>query len=140
VELLSKGKATTSQQRHSGEGIFFTSRASDIFVLDSYGKKLTFDNLNRDLYLKDVKSFNGTRVKFSVSERSRKDLKEVFDRYTGSDSGFDTTEFRLKLVKRHGYLSRSEAKRLLAGLEKFKKVLVDFEGVETIGQAFADEV
>jgi hypothetical protein len=38
------------------------------------------------------------------------------------------------------FVSRSEAKRLLVGLEKFREVVVDFAGVEGIGQGFADEV
>ncbi len=37
-------------------------------------------------------------------------------------------------------ISRSEAKRLLHGLEKFREVVLDFTGVEMVGQGFADEV
>ncbi|MEL6333584.1 MAG: STAS-like domain-containing protein, partial [Cyanobacteria bacterium J06626_26] len=37
-------------------------------------------------------------------------------------------------------VSRSQAKRLLARVTKFKVVVLDFNEVETIGQAFADEV
>ena len=37
-------------------------------------------------------------------------------------------------------VSRSQAKRVLVRIEKFKTVVFDFESVETIGQAFADEI
>jgi hypothetical protein len=37
-------------------------------------------------------------------------------------------------------ISRSQAKRLVARVDQFKTVFFDFEGVETIGQAFADEI
>jgi hypothetical protein len=37
-------------------------------------------------------------------------------------------------------ISRSQAKRLLSRLEVFKSILLDFKGVVTIGQAFADQV
>jgi uncharacterized protein (DUF1330 family) len=37
-------------------------------------------------------------------------------------------------------VSRSQAKRLLANVDKFKIVIFDFSKVEAIGQAFADEV
>lgn len=37
-------------------------------------------------------------------------------------------------------ISRSQAKRLLARIELFKKVIFDFEDVDVIGQAFADEI
>jgi hypothetical protein len=38
------------------------------------------------------------------------------------------------------FISRSEARRLLSGLDKFKEVILDFKGVLKIGQGFADEV
>ncbi|OGQ05876.1 MAG: hypothetical protein A2W61_00230 [Deltaproteobacteria bacterium RIFCSPLOWO2_01_44_7] len=38
------------------------------------------------------------------------------------------------------FYARSEARRLLVGLDKFKEVVLDFKGVETVGQAFADEI
>jgi hypothetical protein len=38
------------------------------------------------------------------------------------------------------YVSRSEAKRLLARLDTFREVVLDFQGVRSIGQGFADEV
>ncbi len=37
-------------------------------------------------------------------------------------------------------VSRSQAKRLIARFDRFKVVILDFEGVESLGQAFADEV
>ena len=38
------------------------------------------------------------------------------------------------------FVARSEAKRLLNGLEKFSHVVIDFAGVQGVGQGFADEV
>jgi len=37
-------------------------------------------------------------------------------------------------------VSRSEARRILTNLEKFKTVILDFKNTDTIGQGFADEV
>ena len=37
-------------------------------------------------------------------------------------------------------VARSEAKRLLHGLEKLEEVMLDFQGVRSVGQGFADEV
>jgi len=37
-------------------------------------------------------------------------------------------------------ISRAEAKRLLVNLDKFKEIILDFKGVKTLGQGFADEV
>ncbi|MGH8537609.1 MAG: STAS-like domain-containing protein [Gammaproteobacteria bacterium] len=37
-------------------------------------------------------------------------------------------------------ISRSQAKRLLARVELFKIAMLDFQGVPSVGQAFADEI
>ena len=36
--------------------------------------------------------------------------------------------------------SRSEARRLVAGLHRIRDLVLDFKGVEEVGQGFADEV
>jgi hypothetical protein len=38
------------------------------------------------------------------------------------------------------FVSRSEAKRLLRGLDRFREVVLDFRSVDLVGQGFADEV
>jgi STAS-like domain of unknown function (DUF4325) len=38
------------------------------------------------------------------------------------------------------WVSRSQAKRVLAQLERSDEVFLDFSGIESIGQAFADEI
>jgi hypothetical protein len=42
----------------------------------------------------------------------------------------------------HGddWVSRSQAKRILVQLDPSEEVFLDFSGIESIGQAFADEV
>jgi hypothetical protein len=64
----------------------------------------------------------------------------VFAEYT-TDTQFDRTRCTIKLFE-HGirFVSRSEAKRLLHRLDEFREVVLDFEGVEGVGQGFADEV
>ena len=54
---------------------------------------------------------------------------------------FSRTTARIKLFERgSSFVSRSEAKRLLTGLERFTEVQLDFDRVQSVGQAFADEV
>jgi len=69
--------------------------------------------------------------------------KKVFDQYTsGDDFGFNKTVVPVKLAQygNDKLISRSQAKRLLARIELFKTVMLNFEGVDSIGQAFADEI
>jgi hypothetical protein len=69
--------------------------------------------------------------------------KQVFDQFSsGDDYAFTKTVVPVQLVQ-YGdekLVSRSQAKRLLARVDKFKVVVFDFAGVEEIGQAFSDEV
>ena len=37
-------------------------------------------------------------------------------------------------------IPRSQARRILSGLKKFKIILLDFDKVPIVGQAFADEI
>jgi hypothetical protein len=39
-----------------------------------------------------------------------------------------------------GVISRSQAKRLVVGLDQFQRVTLDFKNVTELGQGFADEI
>lgn len=142
VQDLLKGKLTTAPAAHSGEGIFFTSKAADLMVIQSALKKIVFDNIADDLFVKDMGKYRrGTRVKFTVREGAVKDLGEVFRKYTDGSFDFSATGVKVKLYAGDAeYLSRSQARRILSGLEKFRRVELDFAGVDAVGQAFADEI
>ena len=69
--------------------------------------------------------------------------RKIFDRYTSDgDYGSNKTIVPVKLAQygNDKLISRSQAKRLLARVELFKIVMLDFQGVQSIGQAFADEI
>jgi len=143
IQELTKGKTTTLPHSHSGEGIFFTSKISDVFVLDSFDYRFRVDNLIKDVFIEKIKPLKGTLVRFEISKSSTKRLNKVFFEYEAEPGSysFDKTRVYVKLFKAGTvYISRSQAKRLIANLEKFKLVILDFEGIKTIGQAFADEV
>lgn len=141
IQDLLKGKETTEPAAHSGEGIFFTSKIADLLTIKSFEKKLVFDNAQQDIYVKDVKPVRGTRVDFVLGLRSKKKLVDLFDKYTDESFQFSKTEVKVKLYHQDvDYVSRSQARRILTGLEKFKTIELDFKDVKTIGQAFADEV
>ncbi len=144
IQDLLKGKATTMPERHSGEGIFFTSKAADVFILDSFEKRLTINNLLPDMFVSDRRPLKGTLVTFSIGIQSSRQLVDVFKRHTSETDGghaFSKTRVHIRLHDLGTtFLSRSEAKRVLVNLEQFQEVELDFEDVDTIGQSFADEV
>lgn len=136
---LTKGRRTSAPQRHSGEGIFFTSKAVDVFNLEANGYRFAEDNLEGDVALGRGSEL-GTTVTLSLDLRTTRDLVGVFEAFT-ENGDFVRTIPRVELV-RHGseFLSRSQAKRFALGLEQFKRVVLDFTGVDLIGQGFADEL
>ncbi len=146
IQDLLKGKTTTLPKSHSGEGIFFTSKVGDLFVLDSYGYQLIVNNELPDVFVQPVKRIiRGTRVSFQLNTSSELHLNDVFSKFANldakSDYGFDKTEIQVKLYTITGvHISRSQARRVLTGLEKFRAILFDFDKVPTVGQAFADEI
>lgn len=147
IQDLLKGKTTTQPRSHSGEGIFFTSKVADIFTLDSFGFKLIVNNLVNDVFvINPDKIKRGTEVSFTIETFSSRHLSNVFQKYadlaaTGDLVGFDKTEIKIKLYTMGGvHVSRSQARRVLANLDKFKAVVFDFDKVPMIGQAFADEI
>jgi anti-sigma regulatory factor (Ser/Thr protein kinase) len=141
LQDLMKGRLTTMPGRHSGEGIFFTSRSADGLMIRSAEKKILFDNLLSDVFVRTVKPRQGTQVDFWVSLNSKRELASVFREFTGEGMTFDKTRVLIALFKAGaGYVSRSQARRVLTGLEGFREIVLDFAHVEVVGQAFADEV
>jgi len=140
IELI-KGKTTTMPEAHSGEGIFFSSRAADRFTLRSHHIQLNWDRLKNDIFASQPRHLKGTWVKFSLNRSSRTKLESVFAEYAPEafDYQFSKTTVFIKLLKPQ-YISRSEAKRLVVNLDKFREVELDFKDVKILGQGFADEV
>lgn len=141
---LSKGKLTTDPANHTGEGIFFTSRMFDDFNILSGG--VYFSHIygkEEDWILERDKFSSGTTVFMLLHNHTSRTLKKVFNQFTSNDDlGFSKTIVPV-LLAQYGddkLFSRSQAKRLLARIDRFRIVILDFKGVETIGQAFADEI
>lgn len=144
---LSKGKLTTDPENHSGEGIFFTSRVFDLFEIDSKGLKFSHqDNVDFDFLVDSDFMIDepGTMVFMEIKKNASRTIKQVFDDYTAGpdDFQFNKTVIPVKLAVYEGekLVSRSQAKRLLGRVEKFSYVVFDFDGVTSVGQAFADEI
>lgn len=141
VQELSKGKRTTDPLHHTGEGIFFTSKVVDLFRLVSSGVRWTVDNLRHDQALGTVPAAQGTTVQCQIDPHTDRVLANVFREFT-RDHDFVRTRPVVKLFEIGTiFVSRSEARRLLDGLEDdFEIVEVDFAGVTDVGQGFIDEL
>jgi anti-sigma regulatory factor (Ser/Thr protein kinase) len=133
---LAKGKFTTDPLRHTGEGIFFTSKLLDAFDISS-----------GDVYFTSaspVKHLKGTAVWMKLRNDSERSRTDIFNAFASPDNdyAFDKTIVPVKLAEQNkdDLISRSQAKRLLLRIDRFRTVVLDFKGVDQIGQAFADEI
>lgn len=141
---LSKGKLTTDVKRHSGEGIFFTSRMFDYFNIFSGQVWFRLKYGESEDWIKNLKNpYAGTVIFLQLDSHTARTTKKIFDEFTvGSDYGFNKTIVPVELARQESdnLISRSQAKRLLTRIEVFHTVIFNFENVEMIGQAFADEI
>ena len=139
---LSKGKLTTDHARHSGEGIFFTSRLMDKFAIASGRLLFTHDTVFEDWLLEREGNSAGTTVHMEVLHDTERSTLKVFEQFSTDpdEQNFDRTHVPLSLAQYDTLVSRSQAKRVLSRFERFREVTLDFKGVKSIGQGFADEI
>ena len=141
---LAKGKLTTDPDNHTGKGIFFTSRMFDGFDILSGGTCFTHKfGEKEDWILESDKYSSGTAVWMELNNHTSRTTKKIFDKFVSDDDfGFTKTVVPVRLAQ-YGddkLVSRSQAKRLLIRIDRFRTVLFDFQGVDSVGVAFADEV
>ena len=140
---LAKGKFTTDPANHSGEGIFFSSKVFDVFDIRSGMLHFAHDDGNVDVLFERSAEAPGTTVFMQLANDSPRTTRKVFDKFAAPEEyAFAKTLVPVKLAQHEGekLVSRSQAKRLTMRFERFQTVVLDFAGVEEIGQAFADEV
>ena len=148
ISELYKGKFTTNPANHSGEGIFFTSKIMRTFAIWSEDAVFSSGCYEKDRFVQShlIKYYTmlnkiGTMVVMRLENHTRRKLREVFDLYATVEDGLVNTRIPIREVCPHGEpIARSQARRLLYRLEKFKKVEFDFMDIEFMGQGFADEM
>lgn len=145
---LSKGKLTTDPKHHTGEGVFFSSRIFDQFSIMSgksfFSHASNPDDIDGSDWILEHKSvpIQGTIIQMEVGLTTKRTTKEIFDHYSDDEPSFSKTHVPVFLAQygNENLISRSQAKRLLTRFDRFKEIVLDFQNVDSIGQAFADEI
>jgi anti-sigma regulatory factor (Ser/Thr protein kinase)/biotin operon repressor len=145
ISQLSKGKLTSDPSNHTGEGIFFTSRAVTRFRLESDHRAFLSEESEAvsDWSIAPSSVGTGTRVTWVVPDRVNRSLSDVFEAHTSPETyQFNRTNARVSLFRDRNtsLISRSEARRITTGLDRFNTVEIDYTGVDHVGQGFADEL
>lgn len=147
VELY-KGKITRDSRNHSGEGIFFSSKMMDSFVLWSDSLILKWGCQDEPEVLRSHLAAYAARiwkertmVMMTLENETGREAGKVFDTYADVDEGFMRTRIPVKEACITGEpVARSQARRICHRLEEFREVILDFSGVTMMGQGFADEI
>ncbi len=139
---LEKGRLTSDPSNHSGEGLFFSSKAVSQFRLESQGVAWIVDNLVNDTAIGTSAVTKGTQVVLTVVRGRTPVLADVFAAHTDKETlEFTRTRSTIRLgAFGPSLLSRSEAKRVTARLAEFRHAVLDFSGVDVVGQGFCDQV
>lgn len=137
---LFKGKVTTNPAMHSGEGIFFSSKLVDRFLIMSDGLTFEIDKYSDELNCRNEPTIKGTTVYMELSNNVKRKAADVFNLFSDEDMQFTKTILKIAMIFDMSPVSRSQAKRICHGLEKFKEVTLDFSDVTFIGQGFAHQV
>jgi len=142
IVQLEKGKLTSDPLRHSGEGLFFSSKVVSRFRLESGRVAWIVDNVVGDSAVAPSKVERGTLAVLQVVRGRTPRIQEVFAAYTDPETlRFMKTRATIKLSGfGSSLISRSEAKRVIERLTEFRSAVLDFSGVEVVGQGFCDEV
>jgi hypothetical protein len=149
ITELAKGKLTTDPAHHTGEGIFFTSRMFDYFSILSGHLFFSHTRKGRDWLIENKHEDRaGTHVTMIIAPDSRLTTQRVFNEFVSKGTteddefSFSKTQIPVTLFQygAENLVSRSQAKRLLTRFEAFREVILDFDRIEAIGQAFADEI
>ena len=147
VELY-KGKITCDSRNHSGEGIFFSSKMVDSFVLWSDSLILKWGCQDEPEIVKSHLATyaariwkENTMVMMTLENETEREAGQVFDTYADVDEGFIRTRIPVKEACITGEpVARSQARRICHRLETFREVILDFSDVTLMGQGFADEI
>ncbi len=142
---LSKGKLTSNPDRHSGYGLFFTSRLADVFDIHANQSAFQCRSWERRTWSPGRPAAKvGTSVYLGIQLDTPRSLDAVLRAYSHDDLGygFEKTVVPLHLLGTDGVAlaSRADAKRVVARLALFRRAEIDFSGITEIGHGFADEL
>ena len=141
---LSKGKLTSQPDRHTGRGLYFSSKLADVFDLQANATAYQQRGWDHASSLRDRPGRRGTSVFIGIALDTQRTLDRVLRAHSldGEGYGFERTvvPMRLLATQSAGLESRAQARRAALRLEQFRRAEMDFDGIADIGHGFADEL
>ena len=138
---LAKGRVTTDPDHHSGDELNTVIQLFDKVTIDASGKSLTFIDKTKDWTIKHSTQKHGTRIHLEIESNSEKNCKEIFQNiFNGKQNSVRIPINLLKIEKSELVNSRAQAQSILRNISDCKNIEFDFNNIDLIGPAFADEL
>ena len=138
---LAKGDLTTDSNRYSGGELNTIIHLFDLVTIDSSGQSLKYSNYDDDWQIDYSVQQKGTRIHLQIESSSKRTCATIFDRILKREDKKIRIPLNLLDISEYKIVnSRSQAKSALRNIQKFNKIEFDFNKIDLIGPAFADEL
>ena len=141
LELAKGNHITTDSDKHSGDELNAIIQLFDKVIIDSSGLSLEFINENQNWHLSQSVHKKGTKFHLIINPSSKRTCAQVFNRIFNQNQKNVRIPLNLLEVSKYKIVnSRNYAKSVLRNIYGYKKIEFDFNNIDLIGPAFADEL
>ena len=137
---IAKGRITTDPQNHGGDELMTVIHLFDKVAIDASGISLSFYNKNNEWTVTRSSQQIGTRIHLEIKLNSRRTCQEVFRKIFDQAGKIVRIPVNLVRSKNEQVNSRIQAQSLLHNLKDLTEIEFDFQNIDFIGPAFADEL
>ena len=138
---LAKGRITTDSENHSGDELNAILHLFDIVKIEANRKSLIYNSTLNKWMIENSVHKHGTSLYLKIDPASNRNCEMIFKKLFDVPNNRLTIPISLIMVPGMELInSRTQAKSILRNIENFSQVTFDFNQVELIGPAFADEL
>ena len=138
---VAKGHVTTDPGYHSGDELNTVIHLFDKVTIDASGKSLSFINKTQDWTINHSTQQQGTRIHLEIETGSQRTCQEIFKKlFNGNHQSVRIPINLLRVPGSELVNSRAQAQSVLRNISDLKKIEFDFNNIDLIGPAFADEL
>ena len=137
---IAKGHVTSDPEHHAGEELRAVVHLFDKITIDASGICLSYLNLSNEWISSKSSQQKGTRIHLEIKASSHRALHDVFKQLFENENNL--VRIPVNLVRRgdEQVNSRIQAQSLLHNIRDLNKIEFDFNHIDLIGPAFADEL
>ena len=138
---IAKGEVTTDILRQSGDELNTVLSLFDQVRIDSSGLSLIYTSKNKKWDIGYSKQIQGTRIHLQINPNSNKTCEHIFKNIFRHPNQIICIPLNLlNEPEKNSLNSRSQVKNIFWNITFLEEIHFDFNQIELIGPAFADEL